>query len=259
VARNWATWKPSTRRSEVEEVAAWLPALGTRQVGEREHVYTALKVVLNPSKEATRAQEDVWRRLVAASRPLSSLRRVHMEDALAACRTKIDGTKASPNYYSRRRANLAQVLTDAVADELLGSYPLSNHKEPKALKASTKVKATEVGEAHQVMRVLDVIGSVSQKWQVLFALMYYAGLRPGEAVMVRWGDLVSLPAGGWGVLRARSSSADAGSAYTDTGETRQETGLKWRKEGATRTVPLPPVLVAALGGVALVGPRGGAS
>jgi integrase len=76
--------------------------------------------------------------------------------------------------------------------------------------------------------------------------MYYAGLRPSEAVIARWGDLVDLPGDGWGTLRLRKAAADAGKAFTDTGTARQETGLKWREDNAVRVVPLPPVLVRLL-------------
>lgn len=246
IRRNLDGWKPTTLRSEIEEAAAWLPALGTRQVGDRAVVYGMLKTVLNPRLTPSRADLDLWRRLVAASRPVGSLRREHMDAAVVACRTNLDGSAAAANYYSRRRANLGQVLTDAVANDLLAKYPLAGFRTPKAAKATPKVDISEIGEPEQVMRVLAKIGERSRKWMVLFALMFYAGLRPSEAVILRWRDVVKLPDVGFGSLQVRKSAAEAGQKYTGTGKARHENGLKWREADATRPVPIPPELVQIL-------------
>jgi integrase len=246
IARNRDTWLPTTLRSEIEEAAAWLPALGTRQVAERAVVYAMLKTVLNPGLTPSRTQLDLWRRLVGASRPAGSLRRDHMDAALAACRTNLDGSSAAASYYTRRRVNLGQVLKDAVARDVLARNPLAGYKTPKAARPSPKVDVSEIGELEQVRQVLAKVAERSRKWMILFALMYYAGLRPSEAVIVRWRDLTRLPEGGWGELRVRKSAAEAGRKYTGTDHARQENGLKWREADVTRPVPLPPVLVALL-------------
>lgn len=244
LATHWATIKPRTRRADVEEAAAWLPALVSRDVADRETLYKMLTKALNPTVELTRAQEDLWKRFNSVSRPLSGVKREHMAHALMYCRTKLDGSPAAGTYGSRRRASMAQVLLDAVANDLLERNPLEHYREPKSTKATVKVEAAEVGEPWQVAAVFRVLAA--SRYLVLYALMFYAGLRPSEVVMVRWGDFVSLPVAGWGMLRLRSSASEAGRAYTDNGEVRQESGLKAREQGDVRMVPLPPVLVALL-------------
>ena len=75
--------------------------------------------------------------------------------------------------------------------------------------------------------------------------MYYAALRPAEALMLRKVNL-ALPVEGWGELLLESSSPVAGPAWTDSGRRREERPLKHRARGETRVVPCPPALTALL-------------
>jgi hypothetical protein len=76
-----------------------------------------------------------------------------------------------------------------------------------------------------------------------FALLYFAALRPSEALC---DQDCELPADGWGKLILSTSEPQAGKAWTDDGKSRQERGLKWRAKNETRVVPIPPELVAML-------------
>ena len=79
-----------------------------------------------------------------------------------------------------------------------------------------------------------------------FALLYYAGLRPEEAVLLRVRDLV-LPESGWGELVAHTVAPEVGKQWTDSGEIRDKrTQLKGREQGETRVIPLHPTLVRVL-------------
>ncbi|GAA5035153.1 tyrosine-type recombinase/integrase [Actinopolymorpha pittospori] len=75
--------------------------------------------------------------------------------------------------------------------------------------------------------------------------MYYAGLRPEEAVELRMPNL-DLPAVGWGEIHLDHAAPDAGSAWTNNGESRERRQLKHRGVGDGRTVPCPPQLTALL-------------
>jgi integrase len=79
----------------------------------------------------------------------------------------------------------------------------------------------------------------------LFACLYYAALRPSEAVVLREADL-HLPKKGWGRIVLAASASRAGTAWTDHGTARQERGLKHRADNETRTIPIPPELVRLL-------------
>jgi integrase len=75
--------------------------------------------------------------------------------------------------------------------------------------------------------------------------LYYAALRPAEAVALREADCV-LPARGWGRIDLASSEPRAGTEWTDNGASREERGLKHRAVNETRSIPIPPALVRIL-------------
>ena len=75
--------------------------------------------------------------------------------------------------------------------------------------------------------------------------LYYAYLRPSEAVMLKQADC-RLPGGGWGRIDLAASAARAGKDWTDDGAARQARGLKHRPQHETRSIPIPPILVQML-------------
>jgi len=77
--------------------------------------------------------------------------------------------------------------------------------------------------------------------------MYFAALRPGEAVALREGNC-SLPDEGWGWLTLETSRPEVNRRWTDTASAHEERGLKHRPAQATRRVPIPPELVRILRG-----------
>ncbi|MFJ4682761.1 hypothetical protein [Streptomyces sp. NPDC088789] len=76
-----------------------------------------------------------------------------------------------------------------------------------------------------------------------FAGMYYAGLRPGEAVAVAATDC-TLPTTGWARLVVNRALPQVGKKWTDSGRQHDDRGLKNRPPGDTRVVPRPRHLVA---------------
>jgi len=114
-----------------------------------------------------------------------------------------------------------------------------------------------------------------------FAVIYYAGLRPEEAVNLRT-DNITLPplarneatkeweepANGWGELRSCSAAPEVGAEWTDHGTRREHRRLRARAEGEWRRVPIAPPLARLLrwhldqfdpgpGGRVFYGVRGG--
>ncbi|HEX5297886.1 MAG TPA: hypothetical protein VFW50_12940 [Streptosporangiaceae bacterium] len=78
-----------------------------------------------------------------------------------------------------------------------------------------------------------------------FGCLYYAALRPEEAVALRRADLV-LPARGRGRIILTAACPRTGAAWTSTGTPFEPRGLKHRPGGTIRLVPIPPVLVTML-------------
>lgn len=75
--------------------------------------------------------------------------------------------------------------------------------------------------------------------------MYYAALRPGEAVDLRK-EALSLPARGWGELYLSTSAPAAGRSWSESGTRREPRQLKHRGVERVRIVPCPPDLTALL-------------
>ncbi|OLE28991.1 MAG: hypothetical protein AUG49_00815 [Catenulispora sp. 13_1_20CM_3_70_7] len=80
-----------------------------------------------------------------------------------------------------------------------------------------------------------------------FATMYYAGLRPSEALALRVQDC-TLPKkrGAWGMLCLAGSTPYATPIWTNEGEDSPRKALKHRAKNESRTVPACPQLVAHL-------------
>jgi integrase len=92
-----------------------------------------------------------------------------------------------------------------------------------------------------------------------FALMYYAALRPEEAINLRTHNIalpplvlnketgqMTEPTEEWGELRLTKSAPFAGRERTDDGTLREERSLKHRADGHSRHAPIPPALSAIL-------------
>jgi integrase len=102
------------------------------------------------------------------------------------------------------------------------------------------------GQARQLLAAVTYIGRTrGPRLYGLFACMYFAGLRPGEAMGLRERDC-KLPETGWGLITLVKSRPQTSKRYTDSGETYDERGLKHRDEQADRPVPIPPELVTIL-------------
>jgi integrase len=86
---------------------------------------------------------------------------------------------------------------------------------------------------------------VDRRVVAFFGCLYFAGLRPEEAVSLARRNL-ALPAAGWGELHLDGAEPYAGRDWTDSGEDRDRRQLKQRARGETRTVPCPPELTALL-------------
>jgi len=78
-----------------------------------------------------------------------------------------------------------------------------------------------------------------------FGCLYYAALRPEEAVALRR-DKLLLPAHGRGKIILAAACPRTGTAWTTIGTPHEPRGLKHRPEGTIRVVPIPPILVRML-------------
>ncbi|WP_433868443.1 tyrosine-type recombinase/integrase, partial [Saccharopolyspora sp. CA-218241] len=168
--------------------------------------------------------------------------------------SKMDGKPASAKTFGRKRSVFHNALEYAVELRVLDRNLLPQVKwtPPKEVKAIDKRVVINPGQAR---RLLAAVGDQFVEGEprrssgpglvAYFAAMYYAGLRPEEAAMLRKADL-QLPEEGWGELLLSGTAPTAGAAWTDSGQRRDRRHLKQRGAGEVRPVPCPPPLTGLL-------------
>jgi integrase len=167
--------------------------------------------------------------------------------ALDAVATKIDGTPAAATTVNRKRAVLSNALSYAVEIRLLTKNPTESIKwrAPKATRAVDRRSVVNPLQARTLLAAVDSQRRSGPRLVAFFGVMYFAALRPEEAVNLRVGDL-NLPPSGWGEIHLDRATPHAGRTWTDSGKQHDERQLKHRAQGESRVVPCPPELVALL-------------
>jgi integrase len=186
------------------------------------------------------------------SRPLSDLADLDlMLDVLGALSRKLDGQRAAPNTIARKRAVLSNVLDYGVGRGL-DVNPL-----PQAAKMWHQPKTTEGivdprvvvnrRQAEALLTAVSYQGRIGPRLIAFFACLYYAGLRPAEAVELREDVNLKVPVkNGWGTLYLAGSAPTVGAGWSRSGRRRDPSPLKHRAEGTVRPVPCHPALTGYL-------------
>jgi integrase len=183
---------------------------------------------------------------------------------------KMDGTAAAANTANRKRAVLSNLMLYAVETGELPANPLKQVRwnRPRTLRTVDPRTVVSTDQAQRLLTAVGRQGELGKRMVAFFACIYYAALRPEEAVDLRVSNLVSLPADDWGEMILTNADPRTGSHWTDHGQPRQRRELKHRATGETRTVPIHPALAVLLiahqasyppgpGERIFTGPRGG--
>jgi integrase len=169
--------------------------------------------------------------------------------ALNALTRRLDGKPAAAATVARKRAVLHNAFEYAVELEEFDRNPIGKVKwTPPRL--AEQIDWRVVISPRQMRECLTAVTYVGvrnrgRRLRALYACMYYAALRPAEAVALIKDDC-TLPSTGWGKLVLSRSLPESGSRFTDDGTTHAKRGLKLRPVTEIRTVPIPPVLVTIL-------------
>jgi integrase len=165
---------------------------------------------------------------------------------------RLDGRNAAASTARRHRTILANAMDYSIELGLLDGNPIRTLKWT-APKVSSQVDRRSVVNPRQARALLEAVRAQQPSGARLvafFAVMYYAGLRPEEAIDLRSDDVI-LPSKArqdaqdddeWGALHLRAATPDVGSDWTDDGSQRERRHLKHRAEGDSRIVPVHPEL-----------------
>ena len=163
----------------------------------------------------------------------------------------LDGRPAAGDTYRRRRRGLNAAIEYAVELEDLPENPLKRVKT-KRIAADDRLDPRVVvtpAQARELLTAVSYVGSWNRgrgrRLVAFFAVLYYAGIRPAEAVALRETDC-QLPENGWGRLVLAKTLPVTTKKWTDHGGRHDSRGLKQRDANAVRIVPIPPSLVRTL-------------
>ena len=190
------------------------------------------------------------------TKPVSSLADPKVVRAvLDTAATLLDGTPAAASTVRRNRAILGNAGEYAVELRLLPNNPFKaiQWRAPKTTSEVDRRCVVNHVQARALLAAVRTQHPSGPRLVAFFAVIYYAGLRPEEAVNLRidniilpppgWDEETSQwmePADDWGELRFCKAAPEAGAKWTDAGSVRDERQLKARAEGEWRRVPTPP-------------------
>ncbi len=125
-------------------------------------------------------------------------------------------------------------------------------KPPKVSEVVDRRVVVNPRQARELLTAVTYVGQQrrgpharGQRLMAFYACLYFAALRPAEAVALRRQDC-HLPTAGWGRLTLEKSRPEVNRRWTDSHAAHDERGLKHRAADETRSVPIPPELVAIL-------------
>ncbi|MCO6004498.1 tyrosine-type recombinase/integrase [Actinoallomurus purpureus] len=252
----WPHAAAKSRDGLTDSLATVTPALVTDRPGRPDNatLWRALRhFLLSPTdrdKERPTEIASAIRWLEQASLPVSALREARTVRAgLDALALRLDGKPAAAATVARKRAIFYNVLQYAVELEELDSNPIDRvrWKPMKVAEAVDPRVVINPGQAKELLAAVTYIGSRGggRRLMAFYACMYYAALRPAEAVALRKQDC-HLPEQGSGKLMLSGSRPEVNTRWTDSGSTHEQRQLKHRSRKDVRVVPIPPVLVGIL-------------
>lgn len=233
----WDEWQPRTRDSALEAVSRFVPLAVKEGAPKQPRMRTYLKVALRPdTQDPVDAAMEKW--LERWSVRLSQLNRAFLAKVDNDLGLKLDGTPGSAGTASKYRTVCRACISRAVDLELLEHDPwppvVRGAKNRKVRKKVKKVDADLLPDPVTMQQILDAIVThqpASLRYHVMTSIMYYAGLRPSEVVMLR-PKALTLPDAGWGQIHV----TEADISFDEPGD--PKTG--------PRKVPIPANLVKLL-------------
>jgi integrase len=268
VDMKWKAAAPKYRQDIARALTAATPAMYSTTRGKPEDL--ALRSAMHRwacnTKHRADAPEDaaaMLRWLADNTKPVSALTDDPglVRDLLDAATSLLNGQRAAANTVRKHRMLLSNALDYAVEVKLLPDNPLKTlkWKPPASTYEVDRHSVVNHTQAKALLSAVAVQEPSGRRLAAFFALMYYAALRPEEAINLRRDNLTLPPlvrnddtgeleeqANAWGEIHLLKAAPYSGREWTDSGAAREERALKHRANGHGRTVPIPPPLVCIL-------------
>ncbi|MFE2567496.1 tyrosine-type recombinase/integrase [Streptomyces mirabilis] len=257
VAGRWRMSAAKTREGMADGLAAVALAMVKRGANTPEDTYLRLAfrwgiVPANAGEDPPAELKAAYEWLTTEDRPVVDLVDAEVfEDVVYRLSYRLDGTPAAGETHKRRRRALNTALEYAVAAKELPENPLQGVHKKRVGSGGVVDRRVLVNavQGRQLLTAVSYVGSWGRnrgrRLVAFYAVLYYAGLRPAEAVGLKLTDC-HLPETGWGTLTLRETRPVSGKQWTDSGERHDRRGLKARESDIDRPVPIPPVLVAII-------------
>ncbi len=243
VSEKWQVSSAKSRVTEVDNLAYILCTLIPTNRTAPDGLRLALRASLgrrNPKLTPTEKSHLNW--LQRASLPVNSIDPTTVKRVLKQLSNKPNGGTYSHSIQRQRRVYLSGLMSYALEQELITINPVKIVKT----RLANQTPMTPVKNIADIPTAQKIINDVTDPViKAFLTTILYAGLRPSEASALTVTDC-ELPDTGWGTLNLTKSTSRTATAWTDTGDTRDQRGLKHRAAGTTRNVPIPPQLVAKL-------------
>jgi integrase len=116
-----------------------------------------------------------------------------------ACTLTMSGKPAAATTIARERAVFYSGVNYAVELDILPANPIRKVAW-KAPEVAEEVDRRVVARPGEVRSLLAAVEQIAPELTAFFGCLYYGCMRPGEAVILRQADWVTLPGSGWGLL-----------------------------------------------------------
>ncbi|MEV7622660.1 integrase [Actinoplanes sp. NPDC089786] len=255
----WPRSAAMTRKTTAEALTAALPHLfkSTRGKPDARLIRTALRrwAFNTVSRQGEDMPADIRAALAWVernTRPATDLANAAVvRTVLDGITLRLDGREGSPVVVTRRRKIFTAMLEFATEIDATTANPWPAMKWTPPRTASGGIDRRKVANPVQVRTLLDGVhdqGRTGPRMVAFYACLYYAAMRPEEAVGIILPRNLVLPATDdeWGKFVLEVAEPHAGKHWTDSGENRDTRQLKQRALGETREVPCPPPLTAIL-------------
>jgi integrase len=240
VAEQWSEWQPRTRREDVYSLSRFIPYV-TRSgaASPPTGLRTYLRDTLRPDVDVD-TQHPCERWLSRWVLSLAELDRSTLAEVSRLLGIGDEGQALANETVRRYRRVAHSCIRRAVELEQIPADPWPptprGRSRRKVNRTRNAVDVRRLPGPASVVVIIDALKSHqpgSATYQAMTAVVYFAGLRPSEVVMLR-PRAIYLPTDGWGTIAVTEADID----WDEPGD--PKTG--------DRTTPIPPRLVELLRG-----------